>query len=63
MNIILPSLSLLFIGSIAGNLLFTGHLVYGIPLTIAGFVLALFILRMEKKELELNRRLEDKPLY
>jgi len=59
----LVSLSLLFIGSLAGNLVFTGYLIYGIPLTAAGLLFALFIFRSERKEQEISRRLLDKQLY
>jgi hypothetical protein len=62
MNILL-NLSLLVIGSLAGNLVFTGYLVYGIPLTIAGLLLALFLFRTERKEQQISRRLIDKQLY
>ena len=60
---IFRNLALLVIGSLAGNLIFTGYLVYGISLTIAGLLLALFLFRSERKEQEISRRLIDRPLY
>jgi len=55
---------MLFIGAIAGNLIFTGHFIYGVPLTIAGFLIAFFFLKAEQKEKEMTKKLlSDKSLY
>ncbi len=59
----LLNLSLLFLGAIAGNLLFAGYLIYGVPLTLAGLILALFVLRADRRERGFDEQLRDKPVY
>lgn len=57
------SISLLLLGSIAGNLLITGYLTYGIPLTAVGLALALFAVHSDRKERRFTEKLADRPAY
>ncbi|MDG6904385.1 MAG: hypothetical protein JRN20_01215 [Nitrososphaerota archaeon] len=56
-------LCLFVLGSLGGNLAISGHLAYGIPLTIVGLLFALYLFRDERREQEFSRKLVDKPLY
>ena len=62
MNFLL-NLSLVLLGSIAGNLLVAGYFLYGIPLSAVGLALVLILIRTDRKEREFNQRLVDRPLY
>ncbi|HZW56477.1 MAG TPA: hypothetical protein VFF30_09335 [Nitrososphaerales archaeon] len=62
MNFLL-NLSLILLGSIAGNLLIAGYFIYGIPLTLVGLALVFLVIKADRKEREFTQKLVDKPIY